>query len=264
MALGFVLGPALSVVLVPLGPSAPFFVSAALGLGTGAAGLVLLTEPTRGDRWASPADARSSLRAALAGPEAPWYWTTFVVMFGASSTFATLVYFIEEHLRGSQRDASVAFAAFGGASALAQGLLVGPVVRRFGEAPTVAVALVLGSFGFVALALAERLGQAHLGIAFVALGMALSRPTVTSLVSRRSALGQGAAMGVQASFDSLGRMLGPLWAGWLYDVRPAAPYVSSACVYLLGLVAVAVARHRARATAQDEGVGPARNEAPGP
>lgn len=244
MALGFVLGPALSVVLVPLGLSAPFFFSAALGLGTGLLGLVLLTEPVRTTHVAPRLALWGSLRVAVAGPEAPWYWITFAVMFGASSTFATLVYFIEEHLHGSQRDASLAFAAFGAASALAQGLLVGPVVRRCGESPTVSTALVLGACGFGVLSIADHLASVHLGIAFVALGMALSRPTVTSLVSRRSALGQGAAMGLQAAFDSLGRMLGPLWAGWLYGVRPGAPYVSSGCVYLLGLLAVIWARRR--------------------
>lgn len=244
MASGFVLGPALSVVIVPLGDSAPFFFAAALGLGTGVLGLALLTEPAREGPTPPRPGRLAALRAAVAGPEAPWYWITFAVMFGASSTFATLVYFFEDHLGGTQREASVAFAAFGGASALTQGLVVGRVVRRWGEAPAVAAALVLGAAGFLALCLAGGTRQVFAGIAFVALGMALSRPTVTSLVSRRSAIGQGSAMGVQAAFDSLGRMLGPLWAGWLYGLHPASPYGSAACVYLLGLGAIAWARRR--------------------
>lgn len=244
MALGFVLGPALSVVIVPLGDAAPFFFSAGLGAATGVVGLVLLSEPARDEAAPRRVGRFDALRAAVGGPEAPWYWVTFSVMFGASSTFATLVYFVEDHLGGSQRDASIAFAAFGGASALAQGLLVGRAVRRWGEPPTVAGALLLGACGFGALVGAGGVGQVHVGIAFVALGMALSRPTVTSLVSRRSALGQGSAMGVQAAFDSLGRMLGPLWAGWLYGVHPAAPFASAACVYVLALAAVARARAR--------------------
>lgn len=239
MASGFVLGPALSVVIVPLGDSAPFFFSAALGLATGVLGLALLVEPAR----TGPAPRRQGrfalLRAAVAGPEAPWYWVTFSVMFGASSTFATLVYFVEDHLGGTQREASVAFAAFGGASALTQGLVVGRVVRRWGEAPAVGSALLLGACGFGLLSAAGGVGQVYAGIAFVALGMALSRPTVTSLVSRRSVIGQGSAMGVQAAFDSLGRMLGPLWAGWLYGLHPTVPYASAAGVYLLALVAMA-------------------------
>lgn len=239
MASGFVLGPALAVALVPFGPAAPFFFSAILGLVTAAAGLLFLTEPARSGPTPERLALSRSLQAAIRGPEAAWYWVTFAVMFGASSTFSTLVYLVEDHLKGTQTDSSIAFAAFGGASAVAQGLLVGRSVRRFGEAPTVGAALLLGACGFVILALAAAVNQVFGGIAFVALGMALSRPTVTSLVSRRSALGQGAAMGVQASFDSLGRMLGPLWAGWLYLAHPAAPYVSAACVYALGLIAIA-------------------------
>ena len=49
-----------------------------------------------------------------------------------------------------------------------------------------------------------------------------------ALVSRRADAGQGAAMGLGNTFLSLGRIIGPLWAGFIFDVGLALPYLSGA------------------------------------
>jgi DHA1 family multidrug resistance protein-like MFS transporter len=69
---------------------------------------------------------------------------------------------------------------------------------------------------------------------------AFLRPAIHSLISRRTTVGQGMAMGMSNSFVSLGRVVGPIWAGAVFDVRPSYPYLSGAVilvvVFLLSLV----------------------------
>ena len=42
-------------------------------------------------------------------------------------------------------------------------------------------------------------------------------------------------MGLQGSFDSFGRLMGPLWAGWAFGLALSLPYWTSAAA--LGLAA---------------------------
>jgi MFS family permease len=59
---------------------------------------------------------------------------------------------------------------------------------------------------------------------------------VTSLVSKRAKTGQGAAMGLNNSFQSLGRGIGPLWAGFAYDINNTLSFWTGAAVQLLALL----------------------------
>jgi hypothetical protein len=69
--------------------------------------------------------------------------------------------------------------------------------------------------------------------AIVGAGHALMRPSIASLISRRTVAGQGLSIGIMDSFDSLGRVLGPAWAGGVYHVGIALPYLSAAAVLLI-------------------------------
>ena len=55
--------------------------------------------------------------------------------------------------------------------------------------------------------------------------MALTRPPATSILSKVTELPQGITMGLQGSFDSLGRVVGPLWAGYAYDLNQSFPFL---------------------------------------
>jgi len=65
----------------------------------------------------------------------------------------------------------------------------------------------------------------------------LLQPSVTALISRRSdPRQQGAAMGLNNSFQSLGRGAGPLWAGAAFDIHPTLSFWSGALVQLIAFV----------------------------
>ncbi len=65
-----------------------------------------------------------------------------------------------------------------------------------------------------------------LAVVFVPVGTALLFPATTALVSRRSLRGEvGQVLGVQQSFGSIARMVGPLWSGFVFQrVGQAYPF----------------------------------------
>jgi DHA1 family multidrug resistance protein-like MFS transporter len=66
------------------------------------------------------------------------------------------------------------------------------------------------------------------------------RPSIHSLTSKRTTAGQGTSMGLSNSFVSLGRGLGPLYAGIVFDINPNFPYISGAlilfAVFIMSLI----------------------------
>jgi len=75
-------------------------------------------------------------------------------------------------------------------------------------------------------------------------GGALVRPGLSSAVSKQTQAGQGTTMGVMGSFDSLGRIVGPVLAGWLYHFHMNLLYFFDAGIVLVGaLIALPAFRH---------------------
>ena len=75
-----------------------------------------------------------------------------------------------------------------------------------------------------------------LATGFFILSKTLLRPAAFALISKQDSLGQGAAMGLSNSFMSLGRIIGPIWAGFIFDVNPNYPYLSGAIFMFVGFL----------------------------
>lgn len=67
-----------------------------------------------------------------------------------------------------------------------------------------------------------------LATGFLILAIALLGPALNAFISTRTMLPYGITMGVNNAFSSLGKVLGPLGAGWIFDVQLDLPFLSSA------------------------------------
>jgi DHA1 family multidrug resistance protein-like MFS transporter len=84
------------------------------------------------------------------------------------------------------------------------------------------------------------------------LAVALLRPAVTALISRQTTSGHGAAMGLANSFSSLSRMVGPVWAGFLFDANYNYPFISGAIMLFAGfLISLRRVSQKARRTTRN-------------
>ncbi|MGQ9516605.1 MAG: MFS transporter, partial [Anaerolineae bacterium] len=121
-------------------------------------------------------------------------------------------------------------------SALVQGILTGPATRRWGEVWVIRASLALSALGFAAMLSAVSLPTVLLTTALFVFGNAMLRPAVSSLISKRSHLPQGIAMGLNNSYMSLGRIAGPIAAGALLDLALSLPYLAGALLMFVGLL----------------------------
>jgi DHA1 family multidrug resistance protein-like MFS transporter len=118
-------------------------------------------------------------------------------------------------------------------STVVQGGLTGPVTRKVGERMVIKVSLIASSIGFLIMLWAYSDLTLYLTVGFFVFANAMLRPAIASLVSLEAKGGQGAALGLANSFMSLGRIIGPLWAGFMFDVRISFPYLSGAFIFFV-------------------------------
>jgi DHA1 family multidrug resistance protein-like MFS transporter len=118
-------------------------------------------------------------------------------------------------------------------SALAQGLLAGPLTKKLGDRTVIKGGLLATALGFGLMLLATNYVSILLATAFFGLTVALQVPALSSLTSRRATVPQGIAMGLSNSFVSLGRIVGPILGGVVLDINLSLPYISGAAFMLM-------------------------------
>jgi DHA1 family multidrug resistance protein-like MFS transporter len=117
-------------------------------------------------------------------------------------------------------------------SSLVQGLLTGPATRKLGEVNIIKLSLIGSAVGFALMVIARGDAVVLLTTGFFVFSNSMLRPSIFSLTSKKAQGGQGMALGLNNSFQSLGRVIGPLWAGSLLDYHITLPYLSGAVVML--------------------------------
>jgi MFS family permease len=239
--LGLMTGPALGGLLSLYGLWAPAFVACAIALSNVLFGLFVLSEslpPER--RTAAPTWPRLNSVAQLIGlfRLAP-IRVLMVTLFTLNLAFAGLQtnFPLYSHARfgwDAVRN-GIFFAYVGVCAVLIQGVLLGRLQPRFGEARLVVSGLALMAIGLAGLAVAPWDWTLYPIVGLVALGTGLSIPSLTSLISRRVAASeQGRVMGGTQALLSLTMILGPTMAGLSFErVGTSAPY------WLGGLLAAA-------------------------
>jgi len=239
MGLGFIFGPGIGGFLARFGHDAPFLVAGALNLMTGLAALVLLRESLgREARRAAGGGPWLRLPApwkAAGSPLVPFYGVAFCVPFAMAALETTFPLLLRDRLGMGAREMGTMFLFMGTAVFLVQGFFLGRLINAFGEARVLRGGLIVNAFGFLMVPAARDPLSMTAALVVSGVGNQVMRPTNASLITKRTVGGQGAAIGVMDSFDSLGRILGPLLAGPVYAAEARLPYVVSAGVLLAGL-----------------------------
>ena len=158
----------------------------------------------------------------------------FLASFGLTAFFGIFgLYALEKYTAGPEAVGGIMM-VFGLVTALAQGLLVGPLTRRWGETSVIQAGLVVTAAGFLLIALASRFPLFLGAIGLFTLAIAVLTPAVSALTSKFTTLEQGLTMGLSNAAQSLGRIAGPLLGGIAFDINIEYPNYIGAAVMLLG------------------------------
>ena len=241
MGIGMVLGPGMGGWLSVHSLSTPFFLAASMSILS--LGMIWFVLPE-----SLPVEKRTQEVRKFRGPQLSVLWKALLGPLGFLLLLAFLVNFALANFEGifglfadkayhyGPAQVGSVMMVVGVISSLVQMLLTGPATRRLGEGNVIKLSLVASAVGFVLMALAPNNILVPVSVGFFVFSNAMLRPSIFSLTSKRALGGQGMALGLNNSFQSLGRVIGPLWAGSLFDLHITLPYLSAAVIMLVAFV----------------------------
>ena len=251
---GFILGPALGGALGQWNLNAPLFAAGVVSLASTALIYFILPESL-------PKEHRVHTRMTLKdfNPFASIAQMAFkpglalillvIALFNFSFDGVNSVtgVFIKDKFAASPLTLGLLFVVVGIATAFVQAALVERLVPRFGEKRMALVGLLASLVGWPLIVVAPTLWMLF-PIAFLQSGItgfiwATTGVMAADLVSEKE---QGQLAGVNVALGGLMSMLGPLWAGAVYDhVTPGAPYWMGAVI--LGFACLLLVRVKVKA-----------------
>lgn len=164
------------------------------------------------------------------------YLISFIFITAFSMMQMTIALFWTDDYGLDKEQIGWMFAAVGLASAIVQGGMIGWLQKTFGERRLMifgclSLAVGLGMIAFIPQSLFLPLNI--VSIALLALGNGCLNPTILSQLSKNAGQReQGEVLGLNQSFGSLARIVGPALGGRLYGWHHALPYIGSGLIML--------------------------------
>ena len=244
-SLGLILGPAVGAVFAQISLAAPALAAAVLSFMNLLLGIFLLPESLPKERRETTPMRTRDFNPIVAifemarKPGLGWLLLVtclFNFAFNGINSIATL--FMIQKFEAQSWQVGLLLTLGGVALATVQFLLVQKLVRRFGEKLIAIASLVGQAAGNLAIFFSpvfwlvfplNMINSATSGFTF---------PTLTTLNTNRVLPREvGMLMGVTTALGSLMNIIGPLWAGAVYDhVMPGAPYWMGAVIFVLAAV----------------------------
>jgi DHA1 family tetracycline resistance protein-like MFS transporter len=270
---GFIIGPVLGGLLAGVNLRLPFYVAAGLAFVNVLYGLLILPESLPKDRRAPFPIAKANPFSALKKKAQMrsicgllWVFAfTVLAQFMLQTTWALFTTF---RFDWTPRDIGISLFVVGLTAALMQGVLLGRVLKRFGDRRTATYGLISGAIAYTLYAVALDGWMMYVIIAANALSFA-GGPALQGLISKNvDPRAQGLTMGSLKSLQSILMVIAPLittpllaWTSHFPrdDLRVGAPFFVGAA---LQLIATALAiRHFRRHPIDAPEIMPATSEA---
>ena len=163
----------------------------------------------------------------------------FFIYFIAFTGLTTIiVYFLQESEGWSIRESNGPLVVVGVVAIIVQGVLIGPLVRKFGE---LKLTIIGSSFILTACLLLITFPEKnsgsyiYLAVSFLAIGAGLITPTIRALISKKiDKNSQGSILSNLQGLQSLGSVLGYILAGNVYDFfGPRSPFIAGGIILTL-------------------------------
>jgi MFS transporter, DHA1 family, tetracycline resistance protein len=241
--LGFVVGPAIGGLLGEYGPRVPFYVAAAVSAANLIFGYFVLPETLspknrRPFQW-SRANPIGTFRVFQTYPGTiPLCIVMFVYFFASAIYPAIWAFWGIAKFGWSEFTIGLTLAAFGVVTAIVQGTLTGPAVKRWGEFRVALLGLLTGVIAMLGYGLAGGL-VAVLVLLVIHGPEGFVHPMLTAIISKQvSDDAQGELQGGLSSIMSVGMLAGTVFFSQLfgYFMQPDAPWVTPDIGFFVGAV----------------------------
>ncbi len=243
LAAGFIFGPGLGGVLSAVSFSFPFFVASILAALNLLFVLLFLPESlSRKEEKLMIKEGFFNIKHmyyGLKGELGSFFILIFLWSFALTNNEVAVPLFSQEKLNLSASTIGYFFSVQGLLSAFMQSVLIYKITLFLGEHKTVVFGTTMIAIGLFLIPFAKSPVFLLIFMIVMTLGSSMTRPTLATLVSKQTKEGQGTTMGIFSSFESMGRVFGPLLGGWLFSTFGFhSPFTASAALILITLLFV--------------------------
>lgn len=241
LSLGFIVGPAFAGFLSAYSVTLPFLVASAVAFVNSIFIFLFLPESlTKKAEKLVIREGFINLRvfaSSLKGEFGIFFFLLFAWAFAISNFQVALPLFAEEKFAYSGTQIAWIFTVSGSVGAFIQFFVLPKVVKIVGKHPTVAIGTIIMAGGQFLISWATGTVFLFLFTSISTLGGSFLRPTINALLSEETREGQGTTMGLAFSFESLGRIGGPLLAGVLISAwGTQSQFIATAIVLAFGFL----------------------------
>lgn len=244
---GFLVGPAMGGILSRIAPNTPFFLAAGISLIAALLVQFVLIEtlaPGKREVATKPIIDVHGLYKALFEP---YVGLLLIMNFIAYLSFSVFVLgfqaFTNDVLKMSVSQIGLLFTLFGIVGFVMQGILLGKILKKFGEFPMLIVAILLSSLSFVLMGIVTTIPLFIISAMLFAVANSFPGAIITSQITHHTKPeDQGGMLGINQSYVSLASIVGPVLGGGLAALSPHFPFFGAAGVYLIALLLVLILR----------------------
>jgi MFS family permease len=226
---GVMLGPVVGSLASQLGPHAPGFIAAALALANVSAAYWLLPEPEKSSSVTKRRHLRHAIADVFRHPLTPahrmiWIYAAGMMAFMAMN--GVLALFLQRRFGVTTKTIGYFYFYVGGIGLLMRGGILGRLVDRLGDVRVLRLGALSIALGQALVPFARNLPVLVPLMALMPIGTAMLFPATTAQVSRHAPAGHvGEFMGLQQALGGVSRVLGPVWAGFVFQhLGPSWPF----------------------------------------
>jgi len=243
--IGFIFGPAIGGMFTNINLDAPFYIAGTVSLLTMFLVLFILKESIHLSTNKATAQRKISWRNVFKGPLTTLYFLQFFITVSLAALEATFAYFAAARAGLDAVTLGYIFMIMGLASAVVQGSM-GILTKKFGEVRIIQVGIMISALGFALILFTQDFLTAAIFLSIFGIGNGVIRPSVSSLLTKKSKVGYGVVTGSLSSFDSLGRIIGPVLGGALYSIFIGLPYIFGLLLSVFVFVMFQISLNRTR------------------
>jgi DHA1 family tetracycline resistance protein-like MFS transporter len=217
--LGYIFGPAIGGIMSPISLAAPFYFAAGLAAANAIALFFLLPESLSSEHRTKAGQRASIARVFEEGGN--WAFkailvTNFFVIVAFTIVTTCYALFAKHRFDIDARHLGYIFAYVGLLGTVIQAGMIGRLSKRFGDKAVAITGMIIFMASIFVLPVGSTIKMLVIATTGIAMGYNLMLPTINALGSKSvGAAWQGRVLGVMASSASLGRIIGPILAGWL-------------------------------------------------
>ncbi|MCR4335026.1 MAG: MFS transporter [archaeon] len=230
-SLGFILGPAFGGLASHISIPIAFFLAALLSLTNTVLVVLFLKEPKEKEESKDIAQKEFNLLSHLKSRTLLFFAGTFMLSFLIGGLEAVFALFTFEKFGFGSGEVGLVFMYIGVLIFLGQ-LVSAKLLLKYRETTLIKAGFLMNSTGFLGIFFAPDMITLGLTLGLMVLGNSFSMPSVISMITKRVEGKRGAILGLNASFQSLGQLIGPIFAGFLFGISHIFSFIGIWAVLL--------------------------------